>query len=107
MQRIHHNNGTTGEQELTLNEIAHWGVTRILQALKSEATSKRPTASTGGVDRLQRLCQQLPRSGRLSRGQVPRVNGKEVDEQTGERKRFKSVILPPYMRRGQLLIRIQ
>lgn len=29
-----------------------------------------------------------------------RVKDKRVDEQTGERKRFKSVILPPYMRRS-------
>jgi putative transposase len=31
---------------------------------------------------------------------APRVNDKRVDETTGERKRFKSTILPPYMRRS-------
>lgn len=31
---------------------------------------------------------------------APRVNDKRVHEQTGERKRFKSTILPPYMRRS-------
>ena len=31
---------------------------------------------------------------------APRVNDKRLDEQTGERKRFKSSILPPYMRRS-------
>ncbi len=31
---------------------------------------------------------------------APRVNDRRVDETTGERKRFKSAILPPYMRRS-------
>ena len=31
---------------------------------------------------------------------APRVNDKRVDETTGERKRFRSTILPPYMRRS-------
>jgi transposase-like protein len=31
---------------------------------------------------------------------APRVNDKRVDEATGQRKRFKSAILPPYMRRS-------
>ena len=31
---------------------------------------------------------------------APRVNDRRVDEQTGERKRFQSAILPPYMRRS-------
>ncbi len=31
---------------------------------------------------------------------APRVNDKRVDETTGERKLFKSAILPPYMRRS-------
>ena len=31
---------------------------------------------------------------------APRVNDRRVDQTTGERKRFKSVILPPYMRRS-------
>ena len=31
---------------------------------------------------------------------APRINDKRVDETTGERRRFKSAILPPYMRRS-------
>ena len=31
---------------------------------------------------------------------APRVNDRRVEETTGERKRFRSVILPPYMRRS-------
>ncbi len=31
---------------------------------------------------------------------APRINDRRVDEQTGEQKRFRSVILPPYMRRS-------
>jgi transposase-like protein len=31
---------------------------------------------------------------------APRINDKRVDETTGERKRFRSAILPPYMRRS-------
>jgi transposase-like protein len=31
---------------------------------------------------------------------APRVNDERVDERTGERKRFRSVILPPYVRRS-------
>jgi len=31
---------------------------------------------------------------------APRINDRRVDETTGERRRFKSAILPPYMRRS-------
>jgi len=34
------------------------------------------------------------------RVKAPRVNDKRVDETTGERGRFQSAILPPYMRRS-------
>jgi putative transposase len=40
----------------------------------------------------------LPEAGSIE-VKAPRVNDKRVDE-AGERKRFKSVILPPYMRRS-------
>jgi putative transposase len=38
--------------------------------------------------------------GRRGRGVGSRVNGKRVDERTGERQPFRSVILPPWCRKS-------
>jgi putative transposase len=110
MHRIHQDGETTHEQlTLDLDEIARQGAQRMLaQALQAEVDAYLKAAEGERDEHGHAL---TVRNGYHNARQVlcgagsvevraPRVNDQRVDETTGERKRFKSVILPPYMRRS-------
>jgi transposase-like protein len=109
MRRIHHDETTQQQLVLDLDEIARRGAQQMLaQALEAEVRAYLQAAN-GERDEHGRAL--VVRNGYAGSRQVvcgagsievraPRVNDKRVDEQSGERKRFRSVILPPYMRRS-------
>jgi putative transposase len=94
---------------LDLDEIARRGAQQMLaQALESEVEAYLAAAKGQRDENGWALVVRngYARSREVVCGaggikvRAPRVNDKRVDEQTGERKRFRSVILPPYMRRS-------
>ena len=108
MERIHQVEGDRERLLLDLDEIARQGARRMLaEALEAEV-SEYIEAARGQRD--ERGHALVVRNGHangrevlLGAGsvavQAPRVNDRRVDED-GNRKRFNSVILPPYMRRS-------
>ena len=109
MQRIHQVGGEHERLPLDLDEIARAGARKMLaQALEAEVEAYLDAASgerdENGHAMVVRNGRAREREVLLGAGAVevraPRVNDKRVDED-GERRRFKSVILPPYMRRSQ------
>ena len=106
-----HQDEPTREQELVLDldEIARRGARKMLaQALEAEVEAYLKAAE-GERDECGRALvvkNGYARSREIVCGagaievRAPRVNDKRVDGASGERKRFKSVILPPYMRRS-------
>ena len=109
MLRIHHDETAREQLMLDLDEIARRGAQRMLaQALEAEVRTYLQAAESERDERGRAL---VVRNGHARSREVvcgagsievraPRVNDKRVDEQSGERKRFRSVILPPYMRRS-------
>ena len=110
MKRIHHDETTRREQlTLDLDEIARQGAKKMLaQALEAEVQAYLQAAEAERDEEGRAL---LVRNGYAKSRQVvcgagpievkaPRVNDERVDETTGERRRFRSAILPPYMRRS-------
>ncbi len=111
MHRIHQEGESTQEQlSLDLDEIARQGAQKMLaQALQAEVDAYLNAAQGERDEHTGHAL--VVRNGYHNERQVlcgagaievkaPRVNDRRVDETTGERKRFKSVILPPYMRRS-------
>jgi len=106
-----HQDQPTRERELVLDldEIARQGARKMLaQALEAEVDAYLQAAE-GERDEYARALvvkNGYARSREIVCGagaievRAPRVNDKRVDEQSGERKRFRSAILPPYMRRS-------
>lgn len=97
-----------GEMTLTLDEIAREGARRMLQAaLEAEVAAYlerfRGERDERGHALVVRNGKARPRRVTLGAGTVeiaaPRVNDRRVNER-GERQRFTSEILPPYMRRS-------
>jgi len=95
---------------LDLDEIARQGARKMLaQALQAEVDAYLRAAEgerdehTGHAlvvrNGYARSRQVVCGAGSIE-VRAPRVNDKRVDEATGQRKRFKSAILPPYMRRS-------
>lgn len=109
MRRIHQQESTQEQLALDLDEIARRGAQEMLaQALQAEveaylkaAEGERDEQGRAMVVRngYARSREVLCGAGAIEVG-APRVNDKRVDETTGERKRFRSTILPPYMRRS-------
>jgi putative transposase len=109
MIRVHHDEVAREELVLDLDEIARQGATKMLaQALEAEVDAYLKAAESERDGRGHAL---VVRNGYRNARQVlcgagtievkaPRVNDRRVDEITGERKRFRNVILPPYMRRS-------
>ena len=110
MQSIYHDQTAREERlVLDLDEIARRGARKLLaQALEAEVEAYLEAAN-GARDEHGRAL--VVRNGRAESRQVlcgagtievraPRVNDRRVDEQSGQRMRFRSVILPPYMRRS-------
>jgi putative transposase len=108
MQRIHQVGGEHEGLLLDLDEIARAGARRMLaEALQAEVTDYIEAA---GEQRDEQGRALVVRNGYAREREVllgagavevkaPRVNDRRVDEE-GNRRRFKSVILPPYMRRS-------
>lgn len=109
MLRIVPDEGARTEFALTLDEIAREGARRMLAvALGAEAHAYVAAARGERDGRGHAL---VTRNGKARARQVvtvagalevsqPRVNDRRVDEGTGERSRFRSQILPPYVRRS-------
>src|SRR5215207_8315096 len=105
MQTVHHDDGDRQPHMLDLDEIARQGARRMLaEALEAEVEAYIE-AATGERDENGHAL--VVRNGRAREREVllgagavevraPRVNDKRVDED-GERRRFNSVIVPPYM----------
>jgi transposase-like protein len=108
MQRLHQNEESREELALDLDEIARAGARRMLaEALEAEVQDYLQAARGQRDEQGHAL---VVRNGHAREREVvcgagslevkaPRVNDKRVDE-NGNRQRFKSVILPPYMRRS-------
>jgi len=110
MQRVHHDKRAR-EQELSLDldEIVRQGARKMLaQALEAEVDAYLKAAEAERDEHGHAL---VVRNGYRNARQVlcgagaievrgPRINDRRVNETTGERRRFKSTILPPYMRRS-------
>jgi putative transposase len=108
MQRLHQDEEGRERHLLDLDEIARQGARRMLaQALEAEVheylEAARGQSDEHGHALVVRNGYAREREVLLGAGAVevraPRVNDRRVDE-NGQRKRFKSVILPPYMRRS-------
>jgi putative transposase len=108
MQRIHQVEGDREGLLLDLDEIARQGARRMLaEALEAEVEAyidaARGERDEQGHALVVRNGHANEREVLLGAGAVevraPRVNDKRVDE-GGNRKKFSSVILPPYMRRS-------
>ena len=101
--------GEDNEVGITLDDLAREGARRMIAAaLKAEA-DQYVAAFADEVDELGKRL--VVRNGRARERKVtigsgtmairaPRVNDKRVDEDSGERRRFSSKILPAYARRS-------
>ena len=108
MERIHQREGDREELLLDLDEIARAGARKMLaQALEAEVQDYLQAAKGERDGHGHAL---VVRNGYATEREVlcgagavevraPRVNDRRVDDD-GQRRRFKSVILPPYMRRS-------
>jgi putative transposase len=108
MERIHQLEGDREELLLDLDEIARAGARKMLaQALEAEVQHYLQAAKAErdghGHALVVRNGYATEREVLCGAGSVevrqPRVNDRRVDDD-GQRRRFKSVILPPYMRRS-------
>ena len=108
MERIHQVEGDREELLLDLDEIARAGARKMLaEALEAEVQDYLQAAKgeRDGHGRALVVRNGYAREREVLCGagavevRAPRVNDKRVKED-GERRRFKSVILPPYMRRS-------
>jgi putative transposase len=108
VHRLHHDDAAREELLLDLDEIARQGARRMLaEALEAEVEAyieaTRDQRDEHGRALVVRNGRAREREVLLGAGAVevkaPRVNDRRVDE-NGERRRFKSVILPPYTRRS-------
>jgi transposase-like protein len=97
------------EIAVTLDELAREGARRMIAAaLKAEADEyvERFADERGEDDKRLVVRNGRARERRVTVGSgtvpvcAPRVNDKRIDEQTGERQRFSSKILPAYARRS-------
>lgn len=113
MERIHQLDGERGELLLDLDEIARAGARKMLaQALQAEVEvylqAAKGERDGHGHALVVRNGYATEREVLLGAGSVevraPRVNDRRVDDD-GQRRRFKSVFLPPYscvaLRRSQ------
>jgi putative transposase len=108
MHRLHQEERVREEHLLDLDEIARRGARKMLaEALEAEVEFYIEAAKDQRDERGRAL---VVRNGHARSREIlcgagavevraPRVNDKRVDED-GERRRFKSVILPPYVRRS-------
>ena len=109
MDRIQHDETARGQIVLDLDEIARQGAKEMLaSALQAEVQAYLEAAEADREEEGRALAVRngYAKSRKVVCGagsievKAPRVNDKRVDETTGERRRFRSSILPPYMRRS-------
>lgn len=108
MQRLHQDEAGREQRLLDLDEIARQGARRMLaEALEAEVQAYVEAAKGERDEQGHAL---VVRNGYASEREIlcgagavevkaPRVNDRRLNEE-GNRKRFKSVILPPYVRRS-------
>jgi putative transposase len=108
MRTVQHDDEVRQQYMLDLDEIARQGARRMLaEALEAEVEAHLEATRDERDERGHAL---VVRNGRAREREVllgagavalkaPRVNDRRVDE-NGQRRRFRSVILPPYMRRS-------
>jgi putative transposase len=101
--------GEDSEARVTLDDLAREGARRMIAAALEAEVDDYVSSFTGevGEDGKRLVVRNgRARERRLTVGsgtvpiRAPRVNDKRVDEETGERKRFSSRILPAYARRS-------
>ena len=109
MLRVHQDEAEREQFALDLDEIARRGARRMLaEALEAEVQAyieaARDERDHRGHALVVRNGYAREREILLGAGaaevRAPRVNDKRMDEDGKRKKRFKSVILPPYMRRS-------
>jgi len=109
MLRVHVDEAADAELASTLDELVAEGARRMLAAaLEAEVdiyvSSLADEVDEDGHRLVVRNGHALPRSLITGAGpikvQTPRVNDRRVDEETGERCRFRSSILPPWARKS-------
>lgn len=109
MLTVVNQDGTTPSGSSLLDEVVREGARRMLAAaLDAEVNAYIAELADECDDKGRRLVVRngyhQPRKVTTAAGVVevkaPRVNGKRVDEETGERKRFSSAILPPWCRKS-------
>jgi putative transposase len=109
MLRVVTDESTREELSSTLDEICREGARRMLAAALELEVGEYVAALVDQLDeRGQRLVtrngQARPRTITTAAGRVeiraPRVNDRRVDADTGERKRFRSSIVPPWSRKS-------
>jgi putative transposase len=109
MDRIQHDETARGQIVLDLDEIARQGAKEMLaSALQAEVQAYLEAAEADRDEEGRALAVRngYAKSRKVVCGagsievKAPRVNDRRVDETTGERRRFRSSILPPYMRRS-------
>ena len=101
--------GEDNEGRISLDDLAREGALRMIAAALEAEVDQYVAAFTEAVDEHGRRL--VVRNGRAQERKLtvgsgtlalraPRVNDKRVDEETGERRRFTSRILPAYARRS-------
>jgi transposase-like protein len=109
MQRIHHDQSAREQLVLDLDVIARQGARKMLaQALEAEVRAyleaTKSERDENGLALVVRNGYARSREVVCGAGSIevkaPRVNDRRVDERSGQRMKFRSAILPPYMRRS-------
>ncbi len=109
MLSVVNDDGTTANGSSLIDEIVREGARRMLAAaLEAEVNAYIAELADERDERGRRMVvrngYRQPRKVTTAAGAVevktPRVNDKRVDEETGERKRFSSAILPPWCRKS-------
>lgn len=109
MLRVVQDDPTRAELSSILDEVVPEGALRmLLAALDAEVDAYVESAKNDRDERGRALANRngkaRPRKVITGAGELevraPRVDDRRIDEQTGERVRFRSEILPPYVRRS-------
>jgi transposase-like protein len=109
MLRVVTDESTRGEASSTLDEICREGARRMLAAALEAEADAYIAELVGELDEqgrrlVTRNGHARPRTITTGSGPIrieaPRVNDRRVDADTGERKRFKSSIVPPWCRKS-------
>src|SRR3954454_21002484 len=109
MQRVHQDEAAREVLMLDLDQVARQGARKMLAQALQAVVEAYVEAAKGERD--EHGLALVVKNGHAQSREVlcgagtievraPRVNDRRVDERTGQRMRFRSMILPPYMRRS-------